>query len=231
MPVIAVLRGFRVAVPTFDAFLDANGVDETYGQPPSHFYEQYPKDPISQLFHAKLGGENDKNNNQTRLFMPQREAKGPATYAYIAYTWVIVYAQRELRLDEGEDLPKEVPPGFDELRKEILSFASPDTTKTGADQGEHHIGLFVVFSMEAAYTPEVLRARYDVNSLIRISLQKPRSSKVAANLHASVNRCPNAVISVTRHGIRRRTHGFSDRSTGNRFMVPRRAPTTCLMSS
>jgi len=41
-----------------------------------------------------------------------------STYPYVAYAWVLVYAQREIAL--AEELPSQAPPGFAELRREVL---------------------------------------------------------------------------------------------------------------
>jgi len=40
------------------------------------------------------------------------------THAYVAYAWVLVYAQREIAL--AEEFPRQAPPGFAELRREML---------------------------------------------------------------------------------------------------------------
>ncbi|KAK3935030.1 hypothetical protein QBC46DRAFT_398448 [Diplogelasinospora grovesii] len=153
-----ILRGFKVSVAVLDAFLTANGLDESRGTPP--FYHEHPdKDPISALLYKKIvsnaagaaaaaGGSTTSSidKNKFRVMMPSREGL-PSFVAYVTYAWFTVYAHRELRMDE--DLPAEIPAGFEELRKEILSFADPsrgipETEKIGEEEG--HMGLFVVYT-------------------------------------------------------------------------------------
>jgi len=140
-----ILRGFKVSVAVLDAFLAANGVDETNGTPP--FYKHHPdEDPISVLLYTKItkaGGTADKN--KFRVMIPSREGYNPSNVAYVTYSWATVYAHCELRL--VQDLPVEVPTGFKELRMEILSFGDgiADSDKV-ADEGR--MGLFaVIFSL------------------------------------------------------------------------------------
>lgn len=116
MPVITVLRGFKVSIPTLDAFLHANGLDETYGISP--FYHEQPDDPVSQLFHSKLGV--DDPEKKTRLIIPHRRNMDYSTVAYVAYTWIMVFAHRELPPDDDWN---DVPAGFEDLRRDILEFA------------------------------------------------------------------------------------------------------------
>ncbi|KEY72362.1 hypothetical protein S7711_10405 [Stachybotrys chartarum IBT 7711] len=148
-----ILRGFKVSVAILDAFLAANGVDETNGTPP--FYEDHPdKDPISILLYTKItmaGGT--ANKDKFRVMIPSREGHNKSNVAYVTYAWVTVYAHRELRLDN--DLPMEIPTGFEELRKEILSFGD------GIDDGnkvanEGWMGLFIVYThdIRGLYIPQ-----------------------------------------------------------------------------
>ncbi|KAN0068591.1 hypothetical protein V8E54_013315 [Elaphomyces granulatus] len=58
--------GFKVSVAVLDAFLAANGVDETNGTPP--FYKHHPdEDPILYTKITKAGGTADKNKFRLRL--------------------------------------------------------------------------------------------------------------------------------------------------------------------
>lgn len=125
MPVTYVLRGFKISVPTLDAFLAANGLDMTYGASP--FYDHHPdQDPISRFFHSKLGA-NDPGK-KTRLIISQRVGMDYSTVAYVAYTWIMVYAHRELP-EDGDEFSKNVPAGFEDLRQEVLGFAAPDARR------------------------------------------------------------------------------------------------------
>lgn len=150
------LRGFKVSINTLDAFLDANGVYETYGTSP--FYKDHPdKDEISKLFYAKItqaGGTEDKN--RFRVMIPLMEGHGKSTVAYVTYAWLTVYAHREVLLDE--DLPTVVPEGFEELRQEILSFGEKleDRDKI-ADEGKMGLFLVHIHEIRGLYTPQEMR--------------------------------------------------------------------------
>lgn len=104
------IRGFKVSVVTFDAFLAANNVYETYGAPP--FYEQHPdKDPISKLLFAKVSQyDPGADKNKFRVVIPSIEGVSRSNTAYVAYAWAAVRAHREISMDE--DLPAKVPQGL-----------------------------------------------------------------------------------------------------------------------
>ncbi|KAK3934460.1 hypothetical protein QBC46DRAFT_399723 [Diplogelasinospora grovesii] len=155
-----ILCGFKVSVAVLDAFLTANGLDETEGRP--QYYPDHPdKDKISALLYKKIvskaeaaaaggsgsGSTASIDKNKFRVMMPSTEGMQHSFVAYVTYAWFTVYAHRELRVDE--DLPAEIPTGFEELRKEILSFADPsrgvpESEKIGDEEG--HMGLFVVYT-------------------------------------------------------------------------------------
>lgn len=116
MVAVTLLRGLKVSVSTLDAFLAANGVDKTYGAPP--FTQDHPdKDAISVLLHTKLGPDADPQR-MARVVIPQRRGMNRSTVAYFAYTWVMVYAHRQIQLDA--DLPAGAPATFEALCTEIL---------------------------------------------------------------------------------------------------------------
>ncbi|KAK4041337.1 hypothetical protein C8A01DRAFT_14913 [Parachaetomium inaequale] len=148
-----VLRGFKVSTAVLDAFLAANGLDETYGAPP--FYQHHPdNDRISVLLHTKIAKvDAAADKKRFRVMMPAREGHGNSEVAYITHSWVSVYAHRELNMDE--DLPADVPAGFEELRQEVLSFcgAVPDAHKM---REEGRMGLYVVYTYEiqGLYSPQ-----------------------------------------------------------------------------
>lgn len=159
MVAVTLLRGLKVSVSTLDAFLAANGVDETYGAPP--FTHDHPdKDAISVLLHAKLGPDADPRR-MARVVIPQRRSLNRSTVAYVAYTWVMAYAHRQIQLDA--DLPAEPPAAFEALCKEILGFAQNDGASAGAVVGEGSVGLFLVTTDEGNYVPEVMRKRTEVS--------------------------------------------------------------------
>jgi hypothetical protein len=70
---------------------------------------------------SKVGGG---DNNQTRIFVPNRQGVAKSTHAYVAHAYVMVFSQRQIRL--AADLPERPPPGFGELRRELLGFATAD---------------------------------------------------------------------------------------------------------
>ncbi|KAL2015090.1 hypothetical protein VTK56DRAFT_6322 [Thermocarpiscus australiensis] len=141
MTITAVLRGFKVPVAVLDRFLQANGLMETAGYPP--FYGP-DLDDASKLLRAKI----DNSNNKTRLFIPYRMNRKQSTFAYVAYTWVFVYAQRKLHV--AEELPDRAPEGFAELRNEIMGFAA-EGGEGEQPQDEDLTGMFVVITDEQPF--------------------------------------------------------------------------------
>ena len=153
-----ILRGFKISAAVLDTFLAANNVYETYGTPP--FYKDHPDDDrISVLLHAKIAKEDkDADKNKFRVMIPSLRGSARSEVAYVTYTWVTVFAHRELAMDE--DLPAKVPLGFEGLRQEILSFR--DTVPDGhqiLDEG--HMGLYVVYThdIRGLYMPQELLDR------------------------------------------------------------------------
>ncbi|KAL2170737.1 hypothetical protein VTG60DRAFT_4485 [Thermothelomyces hinnuleus] len=155
---ITILRGFKVSTAVLDAFLAANGVDETYGAPP--FYYNHPdKCPISRLLYAKIAAKDpEADRNRFRVNIPSLESYNDSVVAYVSYTWVTVFSHRELNMDE--DLPAEVPLGFEELRQEVLSFCAsvPEPQKI-PDEGR--MGLYVVrtHDIRGLYIPQEILDR------------------------------------------------------------------------
>lgn len=153
MSVTAVLRGFKVPLPVLNAFLLANNIDESErlceGVPP--FYNKV--DQVTTLLRTKVGGGDAK----TRVFVPARMSFDSASSAYIAYDWIVVFAQR--RLDDGvlADTP---PAGFEELRKEVLSHA--EGVESPADDERYKNALYVVITDERTYIPPELQEREPV---------------------------------------------------------------------
>jgi len=151
------IRGFKVSVATFDAFLGANNVDETYGTPP--FYKRHPdKDPISKLLFAKISQyDSDADKNKFRVLIPAIEGVGPSKTAYVACAWAAVRAHREINMDK--DLPAGVPKGFEELRQEILGYGKDigDGDKI-ADEGKLGIYMVVTYEIRGYYGDELDRS-------------------------------------------------------------------------
>ena len=143
-----ILRGFQVPIPVLDAFLVANGLDETYGTPPLDY-----KDPASDLLREKTG------HSKARLIIPARMHYSPADFGYIAYDWVMTFAQRQLHLDK--ELLDEAPAGFAELRNEIMGFA--EEAGVSMEPGDQ-TGLFAIITDERGYAPEEIIDRDTVST-------------------------------------------------------------------
>ncbi|KAK0732350.1 hypothetical protein B0T21DRAFT_260212, partial [Apiosordaria backusii] len=131
---------FRVLISTLDDFLDANIQDRTEGVPP--FYQHHPdQDPISRLLFSKVSAVDPAaDKHKFRVLIPSVEGSPRCPVAYITYAWATVMAHRELKL-EG-DLPEEVPHGFEELRREVLSFGK------GEDEEDGKMGVYMVTTYE-----------------------------------------------------------------------------------
>ncbi|KAK4161620.1 hypothetical protein QBC43DRAFT_323321 [Cladorrhinum sp. PSN259] len=143
-----ILRGFKISVTALDRFIEANGYVRTYGTPP--FANEHPDGDISQLLFSKVAAYNpDADKNKFRLFIPTLEGIEDSKTAYVSYAWTVVKAHRELKPDE--DLPPEVPKGFEELRQEMLSFEKDvDQVATITDEGK--MGLYLVVNDDSIYS-------------------------------------------------------------------------------
>ncbi|CAP62072.1 uncharacterized protein PODANS_5_490 [Podospora anserina S mat+] len=139
-----IIRGFKLSVATLDAFLSANNVDETYGTPPFYEHHLEDKDPISKLLFSKISHfDPNADKNKFRVLIPSIEGIGRAKTAYVAYAWAAVRVHREVKMDE--DLPEEIPKGFEELRQEILSYSGKgDVKEEDKVQEEGKIGIYLV---------------------------------------------------------------------------------------
>lgn len=148
MSVTTVLRGFKVPLRVLDAFLLANSIDESEmlcaGIPP--FYDKV--DEVTTLLRNKVGGGDTK----TRVFVPYRMSFDRASTAYIAYDWTFVFAQRRV---DSQALAETSPPGFEELREEVLSHLDADADPDADDAYQN--ALWVVITDERANIPDALR--------------------------------------------------------------------------
>jgi hypothetical protein len=153
MGLTAILRGFKVPVAVLDRFLKANHVEPTYGYTPSYYRPEL--DAGSSFLRTKLATVTGDSN--TRIFIPQVEGESKSAYAYVAYAWVMIYAQR--KLDLAEELPNRAPPGFSELRSEILGFANAgdevemlQVRRLEAEGEDPAAALFVVVADDQPYS-------------------------------------------------------------------------------
>jgi hypothetical protein len=159
-PTIAIIRGLKVRVPVLDSFLRANKVDETYGMAP--FYHVDP-DEQSQFLRSKVGG----GDTRTRIFVPSKQGHNESNFAYVAYAWEMVYAQKEISLDQ--QLPAEPPRGWEALKDEILSF-SYDIDSVWREAGHGKTGLFIIVSDERRYRPPSIQQRIFVSLRVFLHL-------------------------------------------------------------
>lgn len=153
MGLTTLLRGFKVPVAVLDRFLETNHVEPTYGNTPSYHHREL--DAGSKFLRTKLDAT--AGDNKPRIFIPQIEAQQRSAYAYIAYAWVMIYAQR--KIDLAEDLPDRAPLGFAQLRSEILGFANGGKEETlqverlrGGDGEDPTAALFVVVADDKPYS-------------------------------------------------------------------------------
>jgi hypothetical protein len=122
MGLTTILRGFKVPIAILDRFLEFNGVMQTWGYPPMYDRPPLPGsdrptlDPQSAFLRTKLAA-----TNYIRIFIPNSQGMDQSTHAYVAYAYVMVFSQRQI--DLVAELPDQAPPGFAELRSEILGFA------------------------------------------------------------------------------------------------------------
>ncbi len=160
MGLTTILRGFKIPVAVLDRFLEANGIKPTFGYAPIYDFPALPGadrpalDAESAFLRSRVGGD-----NQTRIFVPNRQGVARSTHAYVAYAYVMVLSQRKIKL--AADLPDRPPPGFGELRREVLGFATAEEQPLldvagmqpeEEDEGEDPAGLlFVVVTDDREY--------------------------------------------------------------------------------
>ncbi|KAH6847631.1 hypothetical protein B0I37DRAFT_354352 [Chaetomium sp. MPI-CAGE-AT-0009] len=126
MGLTTILRGFKVPITILDRFFESNGIMQTWGFPPRYNRPPLPGadrpalDPQSAFLRTKLAATGG-GGADTRIFIPNRQGQARSTHAYVAYTYIMVFGQRQI--DLAVDLPDRAPPGFAGLRSEILGFA------------------------------------------------------------------------------------------------------------
>ncbi|KAK4223076.1 hypothetical protein QBC38DRAFT_373843, partial [Podospora fimiseda] len=115
-------------------------------------------DPISRLLYTKVSAiDPAADNMRFRVLVPSVEGDTISPVVYVAYAWACVKKVRELNLEE--DLPAEIPKGFEELRKEILGFVDRlEEVEEGEypvqamvripDEEEGKLGVYLVVTYE-----------------------------------------------------------------------------------
>ncbi len=161
MGLTTILRGFKIPFAVLDRFLQANNIKPTSGHAPIYDFPALPGvalpplEPQSTFLRSKIGG--GAATNQIRIFVPNRQGVAPSTHIYVAYAYVMVFSQRQINL--AAELPDRPPPGFGELRREVLGFATAEeggllevAGMQPAGEGEDPAGrLFVVVTDDREY--------------------------------------------------------------------------------
>lgn len=156
--VVAILRGLKVRVPVLDRFLDANGIDKTYGDAP--FYDKDP-DEQTRFLRSKTGSQ----DTRTRIFVPYRIDFNHSDFAYVAYAWELTFAQKEILLNT--QLPEQLPTGWERLKDEIMSFTTTADSEGWQAAGHGSIGLFIIVSDNRYVVPPSIEQRN------RVSVPRP----------------------------------------------------------
>ncbi|KUI72098.1 hypothetical protein VM1G_08045 [Cytospora mali] len=147
--VIAIIRGLKVRIPVLDRFFAANGVEETYGIVPVYHIDP---DEHSQLLRSKVGG----SDSRTRIFIPHKTTYNESNFAYVAYAWDLVHAQKEIVLD---GLPTDPPAGWASLTEGIMSFSTGEDDDQWKEAGHGKMGLFIVVSENRHILPPSVKKR------------------------------------------------------------------------
>ena len=133
MGLITLLRGFKVPIAVLDRFLIAHGVEETYGIAPQLEPGPLapPLDQHSAFFRARLTATSSDaaSLGGVRLFIPNRRGQAAPAYAYVSHAFVMVFCQRHV--DLAAELPERAPPGFAELRRDVLACADEADEQAG----------------------------------------------------------------------------------------------------
>lgn len=152
MSITTVLRGFKVLLPILNTFLLANNINKSRMLCLGIllFYDEV--DRVTTLLRNNVGNRDTK----TRVFISSRISVGYylASSAYIAYEWTMVFAQRSFGPEDLADTP---PPGFEGLRREILSYA--DRAESLPDDERYQNAVYVVITDERVYIPPELAER------------------------------------------------------------------------
>lgn len=147
MVLITMLRRFKVPLKVLDAFLTDNGIPEEHealcmGALPS-FRDDSEKITALLRYIAR--------DTKTRLFVPFRVRFNYASNAYIAYDWILVFAQGNVKRDKLLESP---PAIFENLRQEILSYGTTECYDGGCQ-----IGLWIVVTDRKNHVPSKLSQR------------------------------------------------------------------------
>lgn len=159
---VTALRGFKIRTSTLDKFLIAHGKPHGTNSgtiPPIYKYDDNGNatDEISEVLRAQIEAVAGKSSSPATvlLVMPSVEGHDPSSWAYVAYSYAQVYAQRHIT---PQDPSEQMPQGFEELRQDVLKYSS-----SSEENDEGLVGLFVVITeARTGPTPSELLERDQV---------------------------------------------------------------------
>lgn len=164
-------RGFKIHTSTLDKFLIAHGKPkgtDSGAVPPNYTYDDNgnASDEISEILCGQMQAITGKCSSLTTvlLLMPSVEGHSRSSWAYVAYSYAHIYAQRHITPQDPLD---QMPQGFEELRQDVLSYSS-----NSKEDGEGLMGLFVIITEGRAgpVPPELLERRRVGTPLCQLSL-------------------------------------------------------------
>lgn len=142
---VTALRGFKIRTSTLDKFVIAHGKPDgtKCGTiPPLYKYddEGNATDEISEVLRARTEAFAGKSSSLTTvlLVMPSVEGHDHSSWAYVAYSYAHIYAQRHIT---PQDPSEQMPQGFEDLRQDVLGYSS-----SPEEHDEGLMGLFVVLT-------------------------------------------------------------------------------------
>lgn len=136
---ITALRGFRVRLNVLHKFFLAHGLDESEDlcAPCPPFIDRETGEPEDDAAHRLLRSKVGSDTKHIAVFIANLRSHGDARHAYIAYDWIFVYAQRQVKPEELSPTP---PLSFARLREEMLEFGEQEE----AEDAKYQTGLYIV---------------------------------------------------------------------------------------
>lgn len=140
---VCILRGFRIRPSTLDMYLAMNGEymgTNNGSYPPRYIFgsDGPIADQASVVLRRRmeaLGGDR-ANSHRTLVVLPLTLSSEPSPWAYVPYIFSSTFT--EFRVTAAAPAAQ-MPPGFEELRREILAHCT-----RGTDPEEGMMGLYVV---------------------------------------------------------------------------------------
>ena len=146
---ITALRGFKIPITALSAFLAAHSAKLNFGG----FIAPHERKALADFFKSILGEQ-----VEAQVFIPQREGYSTSSIAYVAYTWVHIFVQREVH---PQDLLEEAPIKFQQMRIDMMELS--DTQLDMQDPAFGKISQYIVFAGNDRWTPPILSEREKVS--------------------------------------------------------------------